>query len=138
MRTYHEWYYSGYMEKFQLLDGDLERKFVKKVLSGNLNVRNAHSHGTRPENICGIEVDEKGITSMKKSREKSTKLLEERRKLIYKGALPKTKQCSIGNGNIQCGKMNKDNRKYIAIKVVTAIWESSSNDDNIKTEKVNN
>ena len=60
-----------------------------------------YSQGTLTTKICGIEVDEKGITSMYNlkvmSRDYTTKFLEEWYKLIDMGVLPNPKQDSIGN-----------------------------------------
>ena len=68
------------------------------------------------------------------SKEKRTKFLEEQHKLIDKGVFSNPKQGGSGNGNLQRGKMSKDDCKYIVREVVTAIGESASNAVNNKME----
>ena len=44
-------------------------------------------------------------------RENSTKFLEDRHKLIYKGFFSNKNKCRSVNGTCQRGKMNKDDRE---------------------------
>ena len=67
-------------EKFLLISDALEIKVGRKYLSGICNVRNVQYQRTLLTKICGIEVNDKGITSMYNlkfvSRDKRNKLLE--------------------------------------------------------------
>ena len=68
------------------------------------------------------------------SRDKRTKFLEDMRKIIDKGVLPKPKKVGGENETCQRRKINKDDREAIVRNVVTAIGESTFNDDKTNTE----
>ena len=64
IRTHSDWYYAGCVNNPLLLSGAFEIKFGRKYLSAICNIRNVQSQRTLTTNICGIEVDEKGIKIM--------------------------------------------------------------------------
>ena len=64
IRTHPDWYYAGCVETFLLLSGSLEIKVVRKYSSSIQIVRNLQSQITLTTKICGIDLDDKGITIM--------------------------------------------------------------------------
>ena len=85
-------------------------------------------------------MDQKVITIMEifkgMSRQKRSKFIQERHNLIDKSVFPNPKQSDSGNGNFQCGNMNKDYCGAIIKDVVTEIGYIASNTQSKKTEKV--